>query len=196
MMQRQRIKDVFSTELGFFTEFERLYPNEYDLLFVGFDSDILNMAFVVNYGEKWVSPVVTLTDIEHITKMMKAIYYESWLKIKQTLDKSYDVTKPYNTQLTSSLERDFTSDIDSNIIDIEQVYGFDSTIGQDDTKNTSERTRNIDNHESNERVQTRIGNLGNRNISDDIRKEINVRDIKFLHIVLDNLEQELTLAIY
>lgn len=191
-----KIKDVFSTNIGFFSTYKTLYPTQYTALFDDYDDEILNLAFVVNYGEKYCAPIVELTDIDSITNVIHILYFHSWKRIKETLLKEYDVTKPYNTQLVSSLERDFTSDIDSNIIDTEQIYGFDSSIGQDDSRNTSVRNRDIENHETNEREQTRIGNLGNRNISDDIRKEINVRDIRFINVVLGHLSNELTLSVY
>lgn len=199
MKTNEKISDYFTATNGFFSS---LYENAYDdyiELFEPYDATLLDTYFVVNYSDKYVSPLVVNT--EHDMWLLTHITYQlnvaKWLKVKAALEAEYDITSPYNMHLTSETSREYTSDVDANSSDTDIVYGFDDNVnGHNDTKNVRVNERNVTNNESSERSQHRFGNTGNRSYANIISAELELRKNSFILSVINDLQDLFTLSVY
>ena len=193
----KRIKEIFTSTNGFFTQLQLDNPTKYVELFDTFEPSDLEIDFLSLCGERYAAPVVTIAEnMGVLTNIILNRYNEAWIKIKSALFADYDVTKPYSMQTVSSSESEGETANETENTNAAAVYGFDSQTAVNDKTATDTGNSTTTRNETINRTTTRIGNIGNVNIPELIAAEIETRKITFLTLVMNDIKEFITLKIY
>ena len=193
----KKINEVFTITNGFFTQLKEDLPEKYAILFNDYEPTDLNIDFLSLCGERFISPVVTISDtMSVLTRIITNRYSLSWEKIKQALFADYDILSPYNINTTTTKESEVTTTNETENKNASYVYGFDSVDAVDDKTTTDTESNKGTTNDSTTNISTRVGNIGNQSQPELILAEIETRKITFLTLVMNDIKEFVTLTIY
>lgn len=193
----KKINEIFTITDGFFTQLKEDVPEKYAILFDGYEPTDLNIDFLSLCGERYISPVVTISETMNVlTRIITNRYFLSWERIKQALFADYDVLSPYNINTTTTKKSEVTTTNESENKNASYVYGFDSVDAVDDKTTTDTESNKGTTNDSTTNISTRVGNIGNQSQPELIIAEIETRKITFLTLVMNDIKEFVTLTIY
>lgn len=184
-----KIKDVLNIDNGFFAYIN--YPLD------NFTFKELDLLFLSKYGERLISPVVenlldvngelSNTNLELLGKIIYNMYSYSWNDQKSVLNVNYDPLENYHETLETVRvsENNNTTNVDNN------TYAFNSvdSVDKDNSIQSSEGGLNEN------VVQTKKGFM-NGNYTDIIKQTIDVKSIKLVDLVFNDVKEFISLNLY
>ena len=182
-------------EKSFFTTFKNIAPLVYSSLFGELEPKVLDMSLLSNSGERFASPLLTLYTLEEVVNMIVTEKSQSWEKVKTAMFADYDVTNlnQQTTEITNTKNSNTSQNVNNN--NKEKVYTFDDTTTPSDTTENNtigETTGNVT-----ENGTTRTSVSGSKsNIQYVIEREIRLRRLSFINMVVKDTMNYITLSIY
>lgn len=182
-------------ENSFFNTFKTLAPSIYSSLFGDIAPKVLDMSLLSNSGERYCSPLLTSYPLEEVVTMIVAEKSNSWEKVKTAMFADYDLTNlnQQTTEITNTKSSNTAQNVNNN--NKEKVYTFDDTITPSDTTENNmigETTGNVT-----ENGTTRTSVSGSKsNIQYVIEREIRLRKLSFINMVVKDTMNYITLSIY
>ena len=182
-------------EHSFFTTFKNLAPSIYSSLFGTIEPKVLDMSLLSNSGERYASPLLTSYPLEEVVTMIVAEKSNSWEKVKTAMFADYDLTNlnQQTTEITNTKSSNTAQNVNNN--NKEKVYTFDDTTTPSDTTENNmigETTGNVT-----ENGTTRTSVSGSKsNIQYVIEREIRLRKLSFINMVVKDTMNYITLSIY
>lgn len=182
-------------ENSFFTTFKNIAPLVYTSLFGEVEPKVLDMSLLSNSGERFASPLLTLYTLEEVVNMIVTEKSQSWEKVKTAMFADYDLTNlnQQTTEITNTKNSNTSQNVNNN--NKEKVYTFDDTTTASDTTENNmmgETTGNVT-----ENGTTRTSVSGSKsNIQYVIEREIRLRKLSFINMVVKDTMNYITLSIY
>ena len=182
-------------ENSFFNTFKTLAPSIYSSLFGDIEPKVLDMSLLSNSGERFASPLLTLYTLEEVVNMIVTEKSQSWEKVKTAMFADYDLTNlnQQTTEITNTKNSNTSQNVNNN--NKEKVYTFDDTTTPSDTTENNtigETTGNVT-----ENGTTRTSVSGSKsNIQYVIEREIRLRRLSFINMVVKDTMNYITLSIY
>lgn len=182
-------------EKSFFTTFKNIAPLVYSSLFGEVQPKVLDMSLLTNSGERFASPLLILYPLEEVVNMIVTEKSQSWEKVKTAMFADYDLTNlnQQTTEITNTKSSNTAQNVNNN--NKEKVYTFDDTITPSDTTENNmigETTGNVT-----ENGTTRTSVSGSKsNIQYVIEREIRLRKLSFINMVVKDTMNYITLSIY
>ena len=182
-------------EKSFFTTFKNIAPLVYSSLFGELEPKVLDMSLLSNSGERFASPLLTLYTLEEVVNMIVTEKSQSWEKVKTAMFADYDVINlnQQTTEITNTKNSNTSQNVNNN--NKEKVYTFDDTTTPSDTTENNmigETTGNVT-----ENGTTRTSVSGSKsNIQYVIEREIRLRKLSFINMVVKDTMNYITLSIY
>lgn len=182
-------------EKSFFTTFKNIAPLVYSSLFGEVQPKVLDMSLLTNSGERYASPLLTSYTLEEVVNMIVTEKSQSWEKVKTAMFADYDLTNlnQQTTEITNTKSSNTAQNVNNN--NKEKVYTFDDTITPSDTTENNmigETTGNVT-----ENGTTRTSVSGSKsNIQYVIEREIRLRKLSFINMVVKDTMNYITLSIY
>ena len=182
-------------EKSFFTTFKNIAPLVYSSLFGELEPKVLDMSLLSNSGERFASPLLTLYTLEEVVNMIVTEKSQSWEKVKTAMFADYDVINlnQQTTEITNTKNSNTSQNVNNN--NKEKVYTFDDTTTPSDTTENNtigETTGNVT-----ENGTTRTSVSGSKsNIQYVIEREIRLRRLSFINMVVKDTMNYITLSIY
>ena len=182
-------------ENSFFTTFKNIAPLVYSSLFGEVDPKVLDMSLLSNSGERYASPLLTSYPLEEVVNMIVSEKSQSWEKVKTAMFADYDLTdlNQQTTEITNTKSSNTAQNVNNN--NKEKVYTFDDTTTPSDTTENNmigETTGNVT-----ENGTTRTSVSGSKsNIQYVIEREIRLRKLSFINMVVKDTMNYITLSIY
>lgn len=182
-------------ENSFFTTFKNIAPSVYSSLFGEVQPKVLDMSLLSNSGERYASPLLTSYTLEEVVTMIVAEKSNSWEKVKTAMFADYDLTNlnQQTTEITNTKSSNTAQNVNNN--NKEKVYTFDDTTTPSDTTENNtigETTGNVT-----ENGTTRTSVSGSKsNIQYVIEREIRLRKLSFINMVVKDTMNYITLSIY
>ena len=182
-------------ENSFFTTFKNIAPLVYSSLFGEVAPKVLDMSLLSNSGERYASPLLTSYTLEEVVNMIVTEKSQSWEKVKTAMFADYDLTNlnQQTTEITNTKSSNTAQNVNNN--NKEKVYTFDDTTTPSDTTENNmigETTGNVT-----ENGTTRTSVSGSKsNIQYVIEREIRLRKLSFINMVVKDTMNYITLSIY
>lgn len=182
-------------EKSFFTTFKNIAPLVYSSLFGEVQPKVLDMSLLTNSGERFASPLLILYPLEEVVNMIVTEKSQSWEKVKTAMFADYDLTNlnQQTTEITNTKSSNTAQNVNNN--NKEKVYTFDDTTTPSDTTENNmigETTGNVT-----ENGTTRTSVSGSKsNIQYVIEREIRLRKLSFINMVVKDTMNYITLSIY
>lgn len=182
-------------ENSFFTTFKNIAPLVYSSLFGEVQPKVLDMSLLSNSGERYASPLLTSYTLEEVVNMIVTEKSQSWEKVKTAMFADYDLTNlnQQTTEITNTKSSNTAQNVNNN--NKEKVYTFDDTTTPSDTTENNmigETTGNVT-----ENGTTRTSVSGSKsNIQYVIEREIRLRKLSFINMVVKDTMNYITLSIY
>ena len=182
-------------ENSFFTTFKNIAPSVYSSLFGEVAPKVLDMSLLSNSGERIASPLLTSYTLEEVVNMIVSEKSQSWEKVKTAMFADYDLTNlnQQTTEITNTKSSNTAQNVNNN--NKEKVYTFDDTTTPSDTTENNmigETTGNVT-----ENGTTRTSVSGSKsNIQYVIEREIRLRKLSFINMVVKDTMNYITLSIY
>ena len=182
-------------EKSFFTTFKNIAPLVYSSLFGEVEPKVLDMSLLSNSGERYASPLLTTYTLAEVVNMIVTEKSQSWEKVKTAMFADYDLTNlnQQTTEITNTKSSNTAQNVNNN--NKEKVYTFDDTITPSDTTENNmigETTGNVT-----ENGTTRTSVSGSKsNIQYVIEREIRLRKLSFINMVVKDTMNYITLSIY
>ena len=182
-------------EKSFFTTFKNIAPLVYSSLFGEVQPKVLDMSLLTNSGERYASPLLTNYTLEEVVNMVVTENSHPWEKLKTAMFADYDLTtlNQQTTEITNTKSSNTAQNVNNN--NKEKVYTFDDTITPSDTTENNmigETTGNVT-----ENGTTRTSVSGSKsNIQYVIEREIRLRKLSFINMVVKDTMNYITLSIY
>ena len=182
-------------EKSFFTTFKNIAPLVYSSLFGEVEPKVLDMSLLSNSGERYASPLLTTYTLAEVVNMIVTEKSQSWEKVKTAMFADYDLTNlnQQTTEITNTKSSNTAQNVNNN--NKEKVYTFDDTITSSDTTENNmigETTGNVT-----ENGTTRTSVSGSKsNIQYVIEREIRLRKLSFINMVVKDTMNYITLSIY
>lgn len=182
-------------ENSFFTTFKNIAPSVYSSLFGEVAPKVLDMSLLSNSGERIASPLLTSYTLEEVVNMIVTEKSQSWEKVKTAMFADYDLTNlnQQTTEITNTKSSNTAQNVNNN--NKEKVYTFDDTTTPSDTTENNmigETTGNVT-----ENGTTRTSVSGSKsNIQYVIEREIRLRKLSFINMVVKDTMNYITLSIY
>lgn len=182
-------------ESSFFTTFKNIAPSVYSSLFGEVVPKVLDMSLLSNSGERYASPLLTSYTLEEVVNMIVSEKSQSWEKVKNAMFADYDLTNlnQQTTEITNTKSSNTAQNVNNN--NKEKVYTFDDTTTPSDTTENNmigETTGNVT-----ENGTTRTSVSGSKsNIQYVIEREIRLRKLSFINMVVKDTMNYITLSIY
>ena len=182
-------------EKSFFTTFKNIAPLVYSSLFGEVQPKVLDMSLLTNSGERYASPLLTSYTLEEVVNMIVTEKSNSWEKVKTAMFADYDLTNlnQQTTEITNTKSSNTAQNVNNN--NKEKVYTFDDTTTPSDTTENNmigETTGNVT-----ENGTTRTSVSGSKsNIQYVIEREIRLRKLSFINMVVKDTMNYITLSIY
>ena len=182
-------------EKSFFTTFKNIAPLVYSSLFGEVEPKVLDMSLLSNSGERYASPLLTTYTLAEVVNMIVTEKSQSWEKVKTAMFADYDLTNlnQQTTEITNTKSSNTAQNVNNN--NKEKVYTFDDiTTPSDTTENNmiGETTGNVT-----ENGTTRTSVSGSKsNIQYVIEREIRLRKLSFINMVVKDTMNYITLSIY
>lgn len=182
-------------ENSFFTTFKNIAPSVYSSLFGEIAPKVLDMSLLSNSGERYASPLLTSYTLDEVVNMIVSEKSQSWEKVKTAMFADYDLTNlnQQTTEITNTKSSNTAQNVNNN--NKEKVYTFDDTTTPSDTTENNmigETTGNVT-----ENGTTRTSVSGSKsNIQYVIEREIRLRKLSFINMVVKDTMNYITLSIY
>ena len=182
-------------ENSFFTTFKNIAPSVYSSLFGEVAPKVLDMSLLSNSGERYASPLLTSYTLDEVVNMIVSEKSQSWEKVKTAMFADYDLTNlnQQTTEITNTKSSNTAQNVNNN--NKEKVYTFDDTTTPSDTTENNmigETTGNVT-----ENGTTRTSVSGSKsNIQYVIEREIRLRKLSFINMVVKDTMNYITLSIY
>ena len=182
-------------ENSFFTTFKNIAPSVYSSLFGEVAPKVLDMSLLSNSGERYASPLLTSYTLDEVVNMIVSEKSHSWEKVKTAMFADYDLTNlnQQTTEITNTKSSNTAQNVNNN--NKEKVYTFDDTTTPSDTTENNmigETTGNVT-----ENGTTRTSVSGSKsNIQYVIEREIRLRKLSFINMVVKDTMNYITLSIY
>ena len=182
-------------ENSFFTTFKNIAPSVYSSLFGEVAPKVLDMSLLSNSGERYASPLLTSYTLEEVVNMIVSEKSQSWEKVKTAMFADYDLTNlnQQTTEITNTKTSNTAQNVNNN--NKEKIYTFDDTTTASDTTENNmmgETTGNVT-----ENGTTRTSVSGSKsNIQYVIEREIRLRKLSFINMVVKDTMNYITLSIY
>ena len=193
----KKIAEILTVDgaTSFFNTFKTLAPSIYSSLFGEVQPKVLDMSLLSNSGERYASPLLTSYPLEEVVTMIVADKSNSWQKVKNAMFADYDLTNlnQQTTEITNTKSSNTAQNVNNN--NKEKVYTFDDTTTPSDTTENNmigETTGNVT-----ENGTTRTSVSGSKsNIQYVIEREIRLRKLSFINMVVKDTMNYITLSIY
>lgn len=153
MEKRMKIKEILKASNSIFTHMN------YDFEII--DSSQLDLLFVLNYGERSVSPLLNyyirdgtlpLDSLDEVASTILAFYNKKWDKLKDVLKLKYDVIHNFSDELVEKIDSENTSTFDKNSTS-EDTEETTNTRTDDLTTSESRETSNSQSKEDTAQIQ-------------------------------------------
>ena len=193
----KKISEILTVdgESSFFTTFKNIAPLVYSSLFGEVAPKVLDMSLLSNSGERYASPLLTNYTLDEVVNMIVSEKSQSWEKVKSAMFADYDLTNlnQQTTEITNTKSSNTAQNVNNN--NKEKVYTFDDTTTPSDTTENNmigETTGNVT-----ENGTTRTSVSGSKsNIQYVIEREIRLRKLSFINMVVKDTMNYITLSIY
>lgn len=192
MMQ---VKDI---EAKPFSTFETFQDPSFSDVFGTISASSLDYRFASKYGERETFPAVVLDGKFDPTALLGIwlTYADGWKRVRSDLGIEFDPTNPYKYDEKRDTSYKTEGSSTNNVSQANKVYGFDSAEGVGDTDRNDKSDSNNSRTDTTNETITRSGNTGATPTSDLVASDLRLRMNRFVDIVMADVRDELTLAIY
>lgn len=182
-------------EKSFFTTFKNIAPLVYSSLFGEVQPKVLDMSLLSNSGERYASPLLILYPLEEVVNMIVTEKSQSWEKVKTAMFADYDLTNlnQQSTEITNTKNSNTAQNVNNN--NKERVYAFDDTTTPSDTTENNMMGETTGNVTENGTTKTIVSG-SKSNIQYVIEREIRLRKLSFINMVVKDTMNYITLSIY
>ena len=182
-------------EKSFFTTFKNIAPLVYSSLFGEIEPKVLDMSLLSNSGERYASPLLTTYTLEEVVNMIVTEKSQSWEKVKTAMFADYDLTNlnQQSTEITNTKNSNTSQNVNNN--NKEKVYTFDDTTTPSDTTENNMMGETTGNVTENGSTKTIVSG-SKSNIQYVIEREIRLRKLSFINMVVKDTMNYITLSIY
>ena len=182
-------------EKSFFTTFKNIAPLVYTSLFGEVEPKVLDMSLLSNSGERYASPLLTTYTLEEVVNMIVTEKSQSWEKVKTAMFADYDLTalNQQSTEITNTKNSNTSQNVNNN--NKEKVYTFDDTTTPSDTTENNTIGETTGNVTENGSTKTIVSG-SKSNIQYVIEREIRLRKLSFINMVVKDTMNYITLSIY
>lgn len=182
-------------EKSFFTTFKNIAPLVYSSLFGEVQPKVLDMSLLTNSGERYASPLLILYPLEEVVNMIVTEKSQSWEKVKTAMFADYDLTalNQQSTEITNTKSSNTAQNVNNN--NKEKVYTFDDTTTPSDTTENNMIGETTGNVTENGSTKTIVSG-SKSNIQYVIEREIRLRKLSFINMVVKDTMNYITLSIY
>ena len=182
-------------EKSFFTTFKNIAPLVYSSLFGEVQPKVLDMSLLTNSGERFASPLLILYPLEEVVNMIVTEKSSSWEKVKTAMFADYDLTNlnQQSTEITNTKNSNTSQNVNNN--NKEKVYTFDDTTTPSDTTENNMMGETTGNVTENGSTKTIVSG-SKSNIQYVIEREIRLRKLSFINMVVKDTMNYITLSIY
>ena len=182
-------------ENSFFTTFKNIAPSVYSSLFGEVAPKVLDMSLLSNSGERYASPLLISYTLEEVVNMIVTEKSNSWQKVKNAMFADYDLTNlnQQSTEITNTKSSNTAQNVNNN--NKEKVYTFDDTTTPSDTTENNMMGETTGNVTENETTKTIVSG-SKSNIQYVIEREIRLRKLSFINMVVKDTMNYITLSIY
>lgn len=182
-------------EKSFFTTFKNIAPLVYSSLFGEVEPKVLDMSLLSNSGERYASPLLTTYPLEEVVNMIVTEKSQSWEKVKTAMFADYDLTNlnQQSTEITNTKNSNTSQNVNNN--NKEKVYTFDDTTTASDTTENNMMGETTGNVTENGSTKTIVSG-SKSNIQYVIEREIRLRKLSFINMVVKDTMNYITLSIY
>ena len=193
----KKIAEILTVDgaTSFFNTFKTLAPSIYSSLFGEVAPKVLDMSLLSNSGERYASPLLTSYPLEEVVTMIVAEKSNSWEKVKKAMFADYDLTalNQQSTEITNTKSSNTSQNVNNN--NKEKVYTFDDTTTPSDTTENNMIGETTGNVTENETTRTSVSG-SKSNIQYVIEREIRLRKLSFINMVVKDTMNYITLSIY
>ncbi|UWG73978.1 MAG: hypothetical protein [Bacteriophage sp.] len=188
-----KFKELFTTDNGIFgTVFSPDFPDEYQKIFGDALPKTLDVYAVMTFGNKLLSDSITADNYKDIVSSVITVNVAGWVKQAEAMTAEYDVLKPVTREVNRTETRTTDETSESENLMSDKVYN-DTDFNQNNKEN---ETGSKNKTETVTVSDIESGNGTNKNISENIQKEIELRKINFRKNIIFALLQEITISIY
>ena len=182
-------------ENSFFTTFKNIAPSVYSSLFGEVAPKVLDMSLLSNSGERYASPLLISYTLEEVVNMIVTEKSQSWEKVKTAMFADYDLTalNQQSTEITNTKSSNTAQNVNNN--NKEKVYTFDDTTTPSDTTENNMIGETTGNVTENGTTKTIVSG-SKSNIQYVIEREIRLRKLSFINMVVKDTMNYITLSIY
>lgn len=182
-------------EKSFFTTFKNIAPLVYSSLFGELEPKVLDMSLLSNSGERFASPLLILYPLEEVVNMIVTEKSQSWEKVKTAMFADYDLANlnQQSTEITNTKNSNTSQNVNNN--NKEKVYTFDDTTTPSDTTENNMTGETTGNVTENGTTKTIVSG-SKSNIQYVIEREIRLRKLSFINMVVKDTMNYITLSIY
>ena len=182
-------------ENSFFTTFKNIAPSVYSSLFGEVAPKVLDMSLLSNSGERYASPLLISYTLEEVVNMIVTDKSNSWQKVKNAMFADYDLTNlnQQTTEITNTKNSNTSQNVNNN--NKEKVYTFDDTTTPSDTTENNMMGETTGNVTENGTTKTIVSG-SKSNIQYVIEREIRLRKLSFINMVVKDTMNYITLSIY
>ena len=182
-------------EKSFFTTFKNIAPLVYSSLFGEVAPKVLDMSLLSNSGERYASPLLISYTLEEVVNMIVTEKSQSWEKVKTAMFADYDLTalNQQSTEITNTKNSNTAQNVNNN--NKEKVYTFDDTTTPSDTTENNMIGETTGNVTENGTTKTIVSG-SKSNIQYVIEREIRLRKLSFINMVVKDTMNYITLSIY
>lgn len=180
---------------SFFTTFKNIAPLVYTSLFGEIVPKVLDMSLLTNSGERYASQLLILYPLEEVVNMIVTEKSQSWEKVKSAMFADYDLTNlnQQSTEITNTKNSNTSQNVNNN--NKEKVYTFDDTTTASDTTENNMMGETTGNVTENGSTKTIVSG-SKSNIQYVIEREIRLRKLSFINMVVKDTMNYITLSIY
>lgn len=182
-------------ENSFFTTFKNIAPSVYSSLFGEVAPKVLDMSLLSNSGERYASPLLISYTLDEVVNMIVTEKSQSWEKVKTAMFADYDLTalNQQSTEITNTKSSNTAQNVNNN--NKEKVYTFDDTTTPSDTTENNMIGETTGNVTENGTTKTIVSG-SKSNIQYVIEREIRLRKLSFINMVVKDTMNYITLSIY
>ena len=182
-------------ENSFFTTFKNIAPSVYSSLFGEVAPKVLDMSLLSNSGDRYASPLLVTYTLEEVVNMIVTEKSQSWEKVKTAMFADYDLTalNQQSTEITNTKSSNTAQNVNNN--NKEKVYTFDDTTTPSDTTENNMIGETTGNVTENGTTKTIVSG-SKSNIQYVIEREIRLRKLSFINMVVKDTMNYITLSIY
>ena len=193
----KKIAEILTVDgaTSFFNTFKTLAPSIYSSLFGEVAPKVLDMSLLTNSGERYASPLLTSYTLAEVVNMIVSEKSQSWEKVKTAMFADYDLTNlnQQTTEITNTKSSNTAQNVNNN--NKEKVYTFDDTTTASDTTENNMIGETTGNVTENGTTKTIVSG-SKSNIQYVIEREIRLRKLSFINMVVKDTMNYITLSIY